>query len=106
MYSVWVEVEVLAGKLDKFRAAIASNARASVDDEAGCYFFDVIELDAEAQRFAFYEIYRDRDAFVLEHRSAPHYAAWKAAVAETIVPGSQTITEGRRLFGASESVRA
>lgn len=106
MHSVWVEVEVLPGKLDKFHAAIAANARASVDDEPGCYFFDVIELDPEKQRFAFYEIYRDRDAFVIEHRGAGHYAAWKAAVAETIVPGSQTITEGRRLFGATESVHA
>ncbi|MEV4737543.1 antibiotic biosynthesis monooxygenase [Microbacterium sp. LWO14-1.2] len=104
MHSVWVEVQVIEGKLDEFRAAIAANADATVRDEPGCYYFDVIELDAAEQRFAFYEIYRDRDAFVVEHRSAAHYAAWKQAVAETIVPGSQTITEGRRLFGASETV--
>ena len=104
MHSVWVELEVLPDKLAEFRAAIAANAAATVGDEPGCYFFDVIELDADARRYAFYEIYRDRDAFVIEHRSAAHYGAWKEAVAATVVPGSQTITEGARLFGASASV--
>lgn len=103
MHSVWVEVQVIPGKLEQFLEAIRSNAEATVRDEPGCFFFDVIELDAHEQRFAFYEIYRDRDAFVIEHRGAAHYAAWKAAVAETIVPGSQTITEGRRMHAASAS---
>ncbi|MDF2046034.1 putative quinol monooxygenase [Microbacterium sp. Kw_RZR3] len=98
MHAVWVELEVLPGKVEEFRRAIAANAEATVRDEPGCFSFDVIELDPERQRFAFYEIYRDREAFVVEHRSAAHYGAWKTAVAETVVPGSQTITEGRRLF--------
>lgn len=101
MHAVWVELDVLPGKLEQFREAIAANAQASVRDEPGCFYFDVIELDAERQRYAFYEIYRDRDAFTLEHRSAAHYGAWKTAVAETVVPGSQTITEGMRLFGGA-----
>lgn len=104
MHAVWVEVQVIPEKLEEFRRAIRSNAEASFRDEAGCYFFDVIELDAAECRYAFYELYRDRDAFVVEHRSAAHYAAWKAAVAETIVPGSQTITEGSRLYAATDSV--
>lgn len=104
MHSVWVEVDVLPGKLDQFHEAIAANAAASVADEPGCLFFDVIEIDPVRQRFAFYEIYRDRDAFVVEHRSAAHYSAWKQAVAETIVPGSQIITEGTRLIGAASTV--
>lgn len=101
MHAVWVELEVLPGKLEQFEDAIAANARASVRDEPGCLYFDVIQLDSERQRYAFYEIYRDRDAFTIEHRSATHYAAWKVAVAETVVPGSQTISEGARLFGAA-----
>lgn len=99
MHAVWVELEVLPGQLEAFQQAIAANARATVRDEPGCFYFDVIELDHERQRFAFYELYRDREAFVIEHRNAAHYAAWKAAVAETVVPGSQTITEGERILG-------
>lgn len=99
MHAVWVELEVLPGKLARFKAAITANAEATVRDEPGCVYFDVIELDAERQRYAFYEVYRDRDAFTVEHRGAPHYAAWKTAVDDTVVPGSQTITEGARLFG-------
>ncbi|MBE3015527.1 antibiotic biosynthesis monooxygenase [Microbispora sp. NEAU-D428] len=101
MYAVWVEVQVRPGKLRQFMTAIEENARRSVADEPGCYFFDVIELDRQEQRFAFYEIYRDRSAFAEEHRSTPHYAAWRSTAGEVIVPGTHVNTEGVRLFGAT-----
>ncbi len=82
---------------DDFLEAIAVNARASVTDEPGCLYCDVIELDESGDWFAFYEIYRDADAFYLEHRTAPHYARWRDAVERTVVPGTQTITAGERL---------
>lgn len=104
MHSVWVEVRVVPGKREEFLNAIRANAAASLADEPGCYFFDVIELEAAELRYAFYEIYRDREAFTVEHRGAAHYGTWKQAVVETIVPGSQTITEGSRLFGSSAEV--
>lgn len=98
MYAVWVEVQVAPGKLERFLEAIAVNAERSVADEPGCHHFDVVELDAAEQRYAFYELYRDREAFTVEHRGAAHYADWKAAAAETLVPGSQVIKEGPRLL--------
>ncbi|GAA3598234.1 putative quinol monooxygenase [Agrococcus terreus] len=96
MLSVWVELEVLEGQESAFLDAIARNQRASLDDEPGCWFFDVLRLDESGRRWAFYEIYRDARAFFEEHRSAPHYAEWKAAVAATVVPGSQVVTTAER----------
>lgn len=46
----------------------------------------------------FYEIYRDRRAFEVEHRSAPHYADWRAVVERCVVPGSSSNTYAAPLF--------
>ncbi|MDP9933846.1 MULTISPECIES: putative quinol monooxygenase [Micrococcaceae] len=90
MFSLWVTLEVTPGGREEFLAAIAENARASVRDEEGCCRFDVIELgDIGSNRFAFYEVYRDKDAFDNEHKRAPHYFAYRDVSARVVVPGSQ-----------------
>lgn len=96
-FSLWVELEVLDGKIEEFLAAISQNQKATLA-EPGCLFFDVVRLDREGQWFGFYEIYRDADAFYVEHRSFPHYMSWREAVSATVVPGSQTLTPGVRTF--------
>jgi autoinducer 2-degrading protein len=97
--SVWVELEVVEGWEDEFLGAIAANQQATLRDEPGCLFFDVVRLDGEGRRWAFYEVYRDAAAFFEEHRSAPHYRAWQAAVARTVVRGSQRVTPAHRVIG-------
>jgi autoinducer 2-degrading protein len=99
--SVWVELEleVVEGREDEFLGAIAANQQATLRDEPGCHFFDVVRLDGEGRRWAFYEVYRDAAAFFEEHRSAPHYRAWQAAVARTVVRGSQRVTPAHRVIG-------
>lgn len=92
-FAVWVELEVQDGKLDEFISAISENQAATLA-EPGCVYFDVVRLDREGQWFGFYEIYRDADAFYKEHRSYEHFLKWREAVAETVVPNSQTITPG------------
>lgn len=95
-FTVWVELEVIEGKLEDFLSAIQKNQMATLA-EPGCSHFDLIRLNREGQWFAFYEIYRDEDAFYVEHRSYPHYLEWREAASQTIVPGSQTITAGQKL---------
>lgn len=95
-FTVWVELEVAEGQLENFLSAIRKNQQATLA-EPGCSHFDLIRLDREGQWFAFYEIYRDADAFYVEHRNYPHYLEWREAVAETVVTGSQKITAGERL---------
>ncbi|OIH92380.1 MULTISPECIES: putative quinol monooxygenase [unclassified Curtobacterium] len=96
MYSVWVTVEVVPGRENAFLEAIKANAAATVADEPGCSSFDVVELEP-GRRYGFYEVYDDEEAFTVAHRSAPHYAAWRRAVDETIAPGTQIVTRGPRI---------
>ncbi|HKS03110.1 MAG TPA: putative quinol monooxygenase [Arthrobacter sp.] len=95
MFSLWVTLEVTPEGREAFLKAIAENARASVRDEEGCFRFDVIELGASgSNRFAFYEVYRDRDAFENEHKQAPHYFTYRDVSARVVVPGSQVNVSG------------
>lgn len=98
MFSVWVTTQIVPGKASEFLAAIEVNARASVRDEPGCLYFDVIELDRDLGRYGFYEVYTNRAAFEIDHRAAPHYAAWKAGMVEFIEPGAHHNTTGERLL--------
>ncbi|MFJ4169646.1 putative quinol monooxygenase [Paenarthrobacter sp. NPDC089714] len=95
MYSLWVTLDVMPAHRGEFLAAIAENARASVRDEQGCFRFDVVELgEAGSNHFAFYEVYRDREAFEQEHKNAPHYFAYRDVSARVVVPGSQVNVGG------------
>lgn len=97
MYSLWVTLEITPEGREEFLEAIAINARASVRDEEGCYRFDVIELGAGTNRFAFYEVYRDEAAFELEHKKAPHYFTYRDVSMRVVVPGSQVNVSGELL---------
>jgi acyl-CoA reductase-like NAD-dependent aldehyde dehydrogenase/quinol monooxygenase YgiN len=89
-----VSLQVKPGHRDAFLAAIAENATRSFTDEPGCRYFDVTVDTADDHHFVFYELYADRAA-IEAHRAAPHFALWRQAAAEHVVPGSQvnTITE-------------
>ena len=97
MFSVWVTLEVREGRVESFLEAISRNA-ARTAAEPGCVYFDVVELDAGARRYAFYEVYRDASAFLDEHRQAPHYATWRDSVERDVVPGSQIVVTGTRII--------
>ncbi len=94
LFAVWVTLQVRSEGRTGFLAAIEENARASVREEPGCLRFDVIELDRDENLFAFYELYRDEDAFHREHKGAAHFAAWRAVAERVLVPGSQINTFG------------
>ncbi|ADI10333.1 putative oxidoreductase [Streptomyces bingchenggensis BCW-1] len=97
MIALTVSLQVVPGRRDDFLAAIEENAERSFHDEPGCRSFDVVcDLDDD-HHFVFHEIYDD-EAAVGAHRSAPHFAVWRAAAAKYVVPGSQVNTLSRRLF--------
>ena len=60
-------------------------------------YFDVTVDTTDDHHFVFYELYSD-EAAINAHRAAPHFAVWRKAAAEHVVPGSQvnTITERLR----------
>jgi len=83
MFVVIVTLQVRPGKAAEFLAGIRANAQAG-RREPGCLRFDVLRTAEDPHRFVLYEVYRDEAAFYQEHRSAPHYAAWKAVAAECL----------------------
>jgi autoinducer 2-degrading protein len=92
MLSVLVTLRVKPGHIQEFLAAIALNAEASLRDEPGCLAFAVHQSREDPFTYLLYEIYRDDDAFSLDHKAAPHYTAWQAAAARCLEPGGRTNT--------------
>ncbi|SDX92238.1 Quinol monooxygenase YgiN [Modestobacter sp. DSM 44400] len=105
MFSLLVQVQVVPERRKEFLAAIAANAEASVRDEPGCLRFDVCAVDSDPDRFVFYELYADEDAFAA-HRASPHFADWSTAAAAILVPDSRVSTAGSVLFTHSAEKRA
>jgi len=76
MFIVLVQVHVNQELLDEFKAAILENAARSVERDPGCVRFDVLQQEDDPTRWMFYEVYEHENAWV-QHRSAPHFLAFK-----------------------------
>ena len=97
MIALIVSLQVRPGQREDFLAAIGENAERSFADEPGCLHFDVTEDLEDDHHFVFYELYADEDA-VAAHRTAPHFAVWRAAADRCVVPGSQVNTLATQRF--------
>jgi quinol monooxygenase YgiN len=95
-----VSLQVKPGHRDAFLAAITENAERSFTDEPGCLYFDVTVDTTDDHHFVFYERYADQAALEA-HRAAPHFAVWRQAAAEHVVPGSQVNTVAEQLLHRS-----
>jgi quinol monooxygenase YgiN len=93
MFSIWVTMTINTDQEEEFLASITRDAVGSVADEPGCVGFDVIALDRKAGRWAFYERYRDREAFEIGHKSMPHFHQWADVEARVVVPGTLELIE-------------
>ncbi len=98
MYAVVVPLKVKPEMREKFLAAALDDSTCSVRDEPGCLRFDVLQDNADPNRFFFYEVYKD-EAALDAHRAAPHYAVWKA-VADTL-DGPTVPTRCKPVFPAA-----
>ncbi|ROP49128.1 MULTISPECIES: putative quinol monooxygenase [unclassified Rathayibacter] len=96
MLTLTVALDVRPGHLDDFLTAITENATRTFTDEPGCLYFDVCQDVSDELHFVFHEVYTDQDA-IEAHRKAPHFAAWRSAADQHVVPGSQINVIARRL---------
>jgi autoinducer 2-degrading protein len=96
MFSLVVQVEVQPDRREEFLAGIAANAEASVRDEPRCLRFDICSVAADPNRFLYYELYTDDEAFAA-HKASPHFAQWREIAERVLVPGSQVNTPGELL---------
>jgi len=83
MYALIVTLQVKPDKRAQFLAAAEDDSTCSVRDEPGCVRFDVLHDNEDENRYYFYEVYRDEDAFKA-HGTMPHFTRWRAASQECV----------------------
>jgi len=88
MYAIVVPLKVKPEMRDKFLAAAQDDSICSVRDEPGCLRFDVLQDNADSNKYFFYEVYRGEAAFQA-HQKTPHYPRWRAAAAECLAEPTQ-----------------
>ena len=99
MLALWVKVRIKPDMRDEFLKAIEQDALGSERDEPGCFRFNVLQDEKDANVYYFYEVYKDQAALEA-HRAAPHYAVWRAA-ADTL-DGPTEPTRCTPVFPAAE----
>jgi quinol monooxygenase YgiN len=82
MYCITVVFDVHPGCEGPFGAALALNARQSLDAEPACRVFDVC-IDTSGRCFFLYELYDDEAGF-RAHLETPHFKAFDAQVASWV----------------------
>jgi quinol monooxygenase YgiN len=98
-FVIWVVFEVKPEAIEKFYEAALDDSTCSVRDEPGCLQFDVLAPTAGSNKFAFYEVYKSRDAFTA-HMEMPHFKRF-AAVADVTL-SDKDVSEYFRLQGAAK----
>jgi autoinducer 2-degrading protein len=83
MLILMVEVEIKPDKREQFLASITENARSCERDEEGCLRFDILQDSENANKYFYYEVYRN-DADVKAHFESPHFHKYRDAAKEFI----------------------
>ena len=83
VYAIWVSVKVKPERREQFLRVIEDDSICSIRDEPGCVRFDVLQDNSDPNRFFFYEVYKDENAFKA-HQASAHYPRWRAAAAEVL----------------------
>jgi quinol monooxygenase YgiN len=72
MIVLHVTLQVKSEHVAEFLEVARYDATHSENDEPGCLRFDVVQDRDDAQRFYFYEVYRD-EAALAAHRESAHF---------------------------------
>jgi (4S)-4-hydroxy-5-phosphonooxypentane-2,3-dione isomerase len=79
MVILHVTIQVKPEHASEFLEVVRYDAEHSEKDEPGCLRFDVIQDRDDANRFYFYEVYRD-EAALEAHRQTPHFKLYAEKV--------------------------
>lgn len=80
MYAVTVKFDLFSDKMQYFLPLMHANARASVEQEAGCQQFDVCVDPSSPNALFLYEVYDDEAAFQ-SHLKTEHFRNFDAETA-------------------------
>lgn len=97
MHVTLVHVRVRPESVESFIAATRANHEASIL-EPGNRRFDILQSPDDPTRFILYEAYAQA-ADAADHKTTPHYLAWRDAVADMMAEPRQGIPM-RGLFPA------
>jgi (4S)-4-hydroxy-5-phosphonooxypentane-2,3-dione isomerase len=100
MYAVAVTVFVKAQFVEPFVEATLDNAR-NTRKELGNVRFDVLRAEEDANRFLFYEVYREKEDFA-KHQQTEHYLRWKNRVADWMAQPRQGVRHTAVFFGDAQ----
>ena len=89
MLIVLVHVHVKPDCLEAFRTASLQNARNSIQ-EPGIARFDVLQDNADPNRFILNEVYHTEDA-PAAHKKTEHYKAWRKTVEDMMAEPRQAV---------------
>ena len=70
-----VNLKVKPENVEKFKAAILANGKASRETEPGCRGFDILTDPSDPTRMMLYETYDDEAAFKA-HTQTLHFQTW------------------------------
>jgi len=77
MFAVVVTIEAVPGRAEELVSALEENARGS-RSEPDCLKWEWSRHVDDPDRFAIYEVYTSREAF-LAHKASDHFAEWVEA---------------------------
>jgi autoinducer 2-degrading protein len=97
VFVVVVTIFVKPEFVDAFKDATFDNARNTRLEPANVRF-DVLQAEDDPARFLLYEAYTSKDGFTA-HQQTPHYARWKAAVADWMAQPRQGVKHKSLFFG-------
>jgi autoinducer 2-degrading protein len=100
MLILHVNIHVLPGSLEAFRAATLENARQSIQ-EPGIARFDFLQHTDDPNRFSLWEVYRDEEA-AAAHKATAHWAKWTETVAPMMAE-PRTRTWYKNVFPGDEA---
>jgi len=100
MFSIFVTINIKPGMVEKFTKASLADANGSVQNESGCFRFDIHKDSKNPNRFYLYEVYRDAKAFEI-HLQSPHFKKWFSVV-EEMLDGELTRTDMHTVFPSDE----
>jgi quinol monooxygenase YgiN len=88
MYAILVTIRIKPEFREPFLESMLDDAHGSVNDEPGCFRFDVLQDDQDPNTIYLYEVYRDQAGFDA-HLVAPHFIRWRDTVKDWFAEPSQ-----------------
>jgi (4S)-4-hydroxy-5-phosphonooxypentane-2,3-dione isomerase len=96
MYAVIVKIKMMPERREEFIKAMLEDAKGSVQNEADCLLFNIVQDETDINRLCLYEVYRDAEAFE-QHKQTPHFTKWLDTVKDWLAEPLDIAT-GTHLF--------